>query len=174
MRTVVVESLIKPCVEYEASYRAYISELGDEVRYPFPLDFDASDFGALLNRLADLEAGINLPDGRVPSSTYWLVEDGEIVGISNLRHFLNDELRHCGGHIGLGVRPLQRGQGLGVRLLQLTVDQARQIGIPEVHVHCYRWNEASARMIERCGGMLDSEVIKDQSGEVVRRYVIHR
>lgn len=36
--------LILPNREYEQSYREYILELGEEERYPFPLDFDHSDF----------------------------------------------------------------------------------------------------------------------------------
>jgi predicted acetyltransferase len=97
-------SLIRPSPEFEPSYREYIRELGDEERYPFPLDFDHSDFAALLQRLADLEAGENLPSGYVSSSTYWLAEGEEIVGVSNLRHTLNQEIKWRGGHIGLGVR----------------------------------------------------------------------
>jgi hypothetical protein len=34
--------LILPSVEYKDSYIQYIIELGDEERYPFPVDFDYS------------------------------------------------------------------------------------------------------------------------------------
>lgn len=166
------KDLIKPCLDHEDSYRSYIAELGDEERYPFPLDFDHSDFGLLLERLADLEAGRNLPPGRVPSSTYWLLENGEILGVSNLRHFLNDQLRHCGGHIGLGVRPSLRGRGVGTRLLGMTIDQARARGIATVHIHCHRENKPSAGMIMRQGGTLHSEVEQPDSGKVVQRYLV--
>jgi hypothetical protein len=52
--------LILPRLEYEPSYGAYIRELGDEERYPFPLDFEHGDFAALLMRLDDLATGTNL------------------------------------------------------------------------------------------------------------------
>src|SRR6056297_595379 len=117
-------SLIKPTLEFESSYRGYIRELGEEERYPFPLDFDHSDFSSLLGRLADFDAGRNLPAGYVASSTYWFVEAGEILGVSNLRHTLNDEIRRCGGHIGLGIRPSRRGRGLGAELMSLTIQEA--------------------------------------------------
>jgi predicted acetyltransferase len=42
--------------------------------------------------------------------------------------------------------------------------------IKEVHIHCYRDNLASAKMIEACGGILDSEVLAE--GQVVLRYVV--
>jgi predicted acetyltransferase len=166
--------LISPIPEYEASYRAYIQELGDEERYPFPLDFDCSDFAALLDRLANFEAGRNLPAGYVSSSTYWLVESGEIVGVSNLRHSLNEEIRHCGGHIGLGIRPAQRGRGLGAELMALTIQQAWKRGIEEVHIHCYKSNGASASIIESNGGVLHSEIEEGHPVKIVQRFVVKK
>jgi predicted acetyltransferase len=164
--------LISPNPEYEASYRDYIQELGDEERYPFALDFDHSDFAALLDRLANFEAGRNLPAGYVSSSTYWLVESGEIIGVSNLRHTLNEEIRHCGGHIGLGIRPAQRGRGLGAELMALTIQQAWKRGIEEVHIHCYKSNGASASIIESNGGVLHSEIKEGHPVRIVQRFVV--
>lgn len=165
-------SLIKPTLGYEASYREYIEELGDEERYPFPLDFDHSDFAALLDRLADYEAGRNLPAGYVASSTFWLVESGELIGVSNLRHSLNEEIRRCGGHIGLGIRPSRRARGLGAELMSLTIQEAWKRGIEEVHVHCYKANKASAKIIESNGGILHSEIEKGYPAMIVQRFVV--
>jgi predicted acetyltransferase len=162
--------LILPRLEFESSYEAYIRELGDEERYPFPLDFEHSDFAALLRRLDDFAKGANLPAEFVPASTYWLVQGGELVGVSNLRHHLNDRIRNNGGHIGLGVRPSYRGRGLGNLLLALTIREARRKGIKQVHLHCHKSNTASARMIARNGGVLDSEVSDAGTGEVIQRY----
>lgn len=163
-------SLVKPSRDYESSYRDYIAELGTEERYPFPLDYPHEDFPALLQRLDALANGINLPDGYVPSTTFWLIRDNELVGVSNLRHFLNPQLEHTGGHIGLGVRPSYRGSGIGKSLMALTIAQARQRGIGEVHIHCYKNNPASARLILANGGQLRSEVGHEPS--VVQRYVV--
>jgi predicted acetyltransferase len=165
-------SLIKPSLKYESSYRDYIREIGDEERYPFPLDFDHSDFSSLLDRLADFKAGRKLPAGYVASSTFWFVEDGEILGVSNLRHRLNEEIRRCGGHIGLGVRPSQRGRGLGTDLMSLTIQEAWKRGIDEVHIHCYKSNPASAKIIEANGGVLHSEIEEGASASVVQRFVV--
>src|SRR5699024_6384803 len=107
----------------------YILELGDEERYPFPLDFDHSNFEELLSKLDKFRKGKDLPDGYVPASTFWLVDRDEILGVSNLRHFLNDRIRHAGGHIGLGIH-----------LLGLTLQQAYALGITEVHIHCHKVN----------------------------------
>ncbi|WP_376697563.1 GNAT family N-acetyltransferase [Wenzhouxiangella sp. EGI_FJ10305] len=165
-------SLIQPSLEYESSYRAYIQELRDEERYPFPLDFEDADFSSLIDRLADLRAGRNLPPSIVASSTFWLVGDGEILGVSNLRHSLNHELRRRGGHIGLGIRPSQRGRGLGTKLMSLTIQEAWKLGIREVHIHCYKANTTSASLIKANGGTLESEVDDLDTGNVIQRFVV--
>jgi predicted acetyltransferase len=162
--------LVLPRPDYESSYGAYIRELGDEERFPFPLDFEHGDFAALLRRLNDFATGTNLPATFVPATTYWLVQGSELVGVSNLRHHLNDRIRHNGGHIGLGIRPSYRGRGLGNLLLALTIQEARRKGIEQVHVHCHKSNTASAKMIARNGGVLESEVSDAGSGEVIQRY----
>lgn len=171
---VVARSLIKPDIEYKASYREYIRELGNEERYPFPLDFDHSDFASLLGRLDDLEAGRDLPSGYVASSTYWLVDAGEVIGVSNLRHTLNEEIRRCGGHIGLGIRPSRRGRGLGAELMALTIQEAWKRGIDEVQIHCYKSNPASARIIESNGGVLHSEISEAQPERIVQRFLVKK
>lgn len=164
--------LVKPSPKFETSYGEYVRELGDEERYPFPLDFDHSDFNSLIHRLNEFEAGRNLPEGYVASSTFWLVEGCEIIGVSNLRHTLNREIRRCGGHIGLGVRPSQRGRGLGVELMRLTIQEAQKRGIEEIHIHCYKSNSVSARIIESNGGVLHSEIKEGASANVVQRFVV--
>lgn len=164
--------LIRPRAEFRSSYRDYLRELGREPRYPFTLDLDCSDFDAFLRRLDDFEQGRDLPDGRVANTTFWWVEAGEVVGASNLRHHLNRELEAYGGHIGLGVRPSKRGQGIGVRLLQATVEQARERGIGDVHIHCHRSNPVSERIIRRVGGELRSTDGDRIAGEVVLRFVV--
>ncbi len=164
--------LILPRPEYEPCYGAYIQELGEEERYPFPLDFDHQDFRDLLSRLNDFSIGVNLPAGFVPSSTYWLIQGGELVGVSNLRHYLNDRIRHHGGHIGLGIRPSYRGRGFGNVLLALTIQEAWKKGITEIHIHCHKSNIASARMIVRNGGELQSESTDEGSHEIIQRYCV--
>lgn len=164
--------LIRPSEKYECSYRTYIQELGDEERYPFPLDFDHGDFPALIRRLSDFEIGRDLPEGYVPSTTYWLVENKELVGVSNLRHFLNERIFNAGGHIGLGIRPKARGRGLGNLLLSLTITEARKQGIGELHIHCHKHNTVSAKMIVANGGVLSSEFQSAEFSDIVQRFIV--
>jgi len=162
--------LVAPSKDFQESYLAYIAELGDEERYPFPLDFDHDDFNLLLDKLKDFANGVNLPEGYVPSSTLWLVDQGELVGVTNIRHFLNDNIMHCGGHIGLGIRPSYRGKGLGSLLMKLSIVYIRNMGINEIHIHCYKNNLASSKAITANGGQLKSELQLDDG--TVQRYLV--
>lgn len=165
-------ALILPSRRYEQSYRDYIDELGSEERYPFPLDFDCIDFDLLLAQLSDFANSIHLPEGFVPSSTYWLVDGATLIGVSNLRHRLTERLRAIGGHIGMGIRPSCRGRGHGMALMRLTVAEARKRGIDEVHIHCHKHNHASARIIRRIGGVLGDAVRPEGSSLEIERYVL--
>ncbi len=163
--------LVAPSAAYEQSYREYILELGDEERYPFPLDFEFDDFEQLLARLNDFAQGRNLPDGYVQSSTLWLVDNAQIVGVTNIRHRLNDAIRHCGGHIGLGIRPSYRGKGIGAQLMKMSINYLAQMNVSSIHIHCHKHNLASANMIKACGGTIDSEIT--DAGLVIQRFTVN-
>ena len=129
-------------------------------------------FGAFVQRLRDAGRGVGLKEGYVPASTWWLVRGGRVIGTANLRYALNDHLRSFGGHIGYAVRPGERGKGYGSLQLRLVLDEARRIGLVRVLVACYRDNLASARVIRRCGGVLEGEAVEPKSGKVLQRYWI--
>jgi predicted acetyltransferase len=162
--------LILPTKEYQQSYHAYIKELSDEERYPFPMDFDCSDFQKMLAKISDFANGVNLPDGYVQSSTLWLVEAGELIGVTNIRHYLNKSIEHCGGHIGLSIRPSHRAKGYGNQIMRLSIEKLYDMGINTVHIHCYKDNTSSAKAIIANGGELDSELTLDN--KVVQRYLV--
>jgi len=166
-----VLKLILPTSKFEVSYRDYIDELGDEERYPFPLDFDHRNFAEMLARIEGFRSGEAVPAGMVQSSTYWLIDNDQILGCSNIRHRLNQQIEHAGGHIGLSIRPSHRGKGLGKILLNMSLKKAQTLGIDDIHIHCYSNNHSSRAMIEACGGVLSSTV---QDGDaVVCRYLIN-
>lgn len=167
--------LATPDAALGASYRGLLAEViaAEEALIPFPLAFPSDDIDALLVRLDACARGIDLPEGFVPHSTYWLVRDGaEVVGVANLRHALTPALRVEGGNIGYGIRPSARGRGYGVAILALALERARDLGLDRVLLTCAKTNVASARSIERNGGVLADEAYLPARGEVVLRYWI--
>jgi predicted acetyltransferase len=166
--------LLTPNAAFCDSYRRLVAEFVDngEKFVPFVLGFDHADFAGMLARLADCSRGIRLPEGFVPHSTYWLVEDGQVVGVSNIRHALTPSLLREGGHIGYGVRPSARRRGLGHAILAHSLHRARDLGIGDVLVTCARTNLASAKVIVRNGGVLESEGFVPERDEIVQRYWI--
>ena len=148
--------LVSPSIVFKDSYHRYITELGTEERYPFTLDLPYDNFEVLLKRLEQFEQGENLPAGSVQNSTYWLIDQQEIIGVTNIRHYLNERITHCGGHIGLGVKPGLRGKGIGKLLMQESINILRKRGVNPIHIHCYKENLASVNAIIANNGKLIS------------------
>ncbi len=131
------------------------------------------DFPQYLQRVQDIELGIGVPSGFVPSSTYWLVrEDNFILGSSSFRHTLTPDLEDIGGHIGYKIHPLERGKGYGTLILKLTLDKARERGLAGVLVTCNTDNFASAGVIRNNGGVLASQGPAKKFPRPISRYWI--
>ena len=111
--------------------------------------------------------------GLVPDSTYFCLDEERniFVGAVNIRHYLNDALLLTGGHVGDGVRPSERGKGIGTEMVSLALEECKKLGISRVLMTCDKDNVASARTIIKNGGVLENEVFSD--GEAVQRYWIN-
>ncbi len=174
-RIILKQKLVIPREEFRETYTSFINEFisREEELIPFPLRFPHENFKALVSRLADQSKGVGIPDGFVPSSTYWLIDEtSALVGVSNLRHELTPNLEREGGHIGFGVRPSSRRQGFGSLLLKETLQEARGIGIERLLVACDKKNIASAGTIIVNGGVLSDEEFLPEHGFIVQRYWI--
>ena len=166
-------------IELEIKHEAQLTSLSEDFRAAgeegFLSDWERAqgDIAAYVKRLKDFSQGVGLAEGVVPESTYWLVKDGAtFVGFSRLRHRLVPALEHHGGHVGYAIRPSERGKGYGTRLLALTLDKAREIGLDRVLVTCDTDNIPSVRVIEANGGVLEDQLISNRSGKMISRYWI--
>lgn len=131
------------------------------------------DFEAFLRRCENLREGKCLPAGFVPSTEYWLLVNGKLVGTASLRHELNEFLTNEGGHIGYCIRPSERGKGYMTAFAKLLLAEARTRGIDDVLMTCLASNVASQRIITKLGGVLeDQRPSRRTPGELLQRYWI--
>lgn len=124
---------------------------------------------------ADIDIA-NVPPDRVPSLTYFYVNESEdkIVGMVNIRLALNDFLRTEGGHIGYSVRPTERRKHYATNMLKEAIKVCKTIGIDEVIVSCDKTNLASANVIKNCNGQLDTEFYSNTFNEIIQKYIIKK
>ncbi len=129
---------------------------------------DYLDFENYLNNLEFKET----KDKYVKDSVFFLydINNKKILGASNIRHELNEYLYNYGGHIGLGIRPSERGKGYGKILLKLSLNECHKLGIKKVLITCRDKNIPSRKTILSCGGIKENEVIKND--EKIERYWI--
>ena len=116
-----------------------------------------------------------VPDGLVCANTFFSVRksDNKIVGIINIRHELNDYLFEFGGHIGYSILPSERGKGYAHIQLSLGLDFCKKLNINRVLVTCVDYNVASAKTIEKAGGILENKVFNPSKDTFERRYWIN-
>lgn len=123
-----------------------------------------------IERLRKGKLGIDLPADRVPDSMYYGFLNGAIIGRLSLRHELNEFLRTRGGHIGCSVAPRFRGFGFAREMLKQVLPKAKASGMSEILITCDDDNTPSWKVIEACGGVLESRQRDMHDGKLFRRY----
>lgn len=164
-----------PDVQYRETFLDGLYEYHMENRH---LDMDAGlirrDFAGFVRGLLAKAEETRLPHGWVPSTELWLIDDGQYIGTSHIRHRLNEQLRRYGGNIGYEIRPSRRLRGYGKVILRLTLEWAGQMGMTRALVTCNRTNTGSRKIIETNGGVFEGEgPVSLGSGLIIeRRYWI--
>ena len=113
-----------------------------------------------------------VPKGLVPSSTYLGVreKDNYIVGMIDIRHYLNEYLTQAGGHIGYGVRKTERNKGYAKQMLKLALEKCKELKIKKVLITCDEDNIASEKVILSANAKLED--IRNVNGENKKRFWI--
>ena len=141
--------LIEPSIEYDQQIRAYRKEFldcGDSMDGTSALErFDnPREWIEYLNRHKD---PLTVPEGRVPSTQYIFMreEDRKVVGMIDVRHYLNDFLEKYGGHIGYSIAPSERRKGYAGLMLKTVLPKCKELGIEKVLITCTSGNEGSKK-----------------------------
>ena len=155
--------LVEPSEEYFAELAAY--------RNDFLENSDSMDGCGPLRRFDDMKAYLEdtmrytreetLPEGMVLATQFLCIRksDNRLVGMIQVRHYLNDFLRTLGGHIGYSVRPSERRKGYASWMLKNVVC-------------CLDTNEGSRRTILKNGGRFDGTAYRADENKTLERYWI--
>ena len=167
--------LVELGVEHETALRDFLADFAASSEARIPAFFGGAEqsHAELVETFARQSRGEGLEEGWVAGTTLFLVHDGRMLGVANVRHRLTESLLRFGGHVGFSVRPSERNRGHATRLLEKVKEYARvNLGIDRLLVTCDPENVASARVIEKCGGVLEDESFYEPSEHLVRRYWI--
>src|SRR3990167_2951143 len=171
--------LILPSAEYKDSFveavREYKGEAETEPTRSYrnlSIEELEKNFEVFVEQERSHAEGKNQPEGYIPQTEFWLVDGGKYIGRVSVRARLNEHLLQIGGHIGYNIRPSERGKGYGNKLLELALRKAREMGIEKVRITCDVGNIASRKIIEKNGGVLDSEIPNPETGVGKLRYWI--
>ena len=166
--------LVELTLEMEAQFMEFHQALMlEDPQNQWLFEYKGESFHVLVEKLRALRNGERVSEGWVPASTFFLIQDdGRILGKSSLRHELNDFLKKIGGNIGYIIRSDERRKGYGAEILRLTLEKAKEIGLERVLVTCDEDNIASAKIIEKNGGVLQDMYQNDDLNVPKRRYWI--
>ena len=113
-----------------------------------------------------------VPEGLVPSSTYLGIreKDNYIVGMIDIRHYLNEYLTQVGGNIGYSVRKTERNKGYAKQMLKLALEKCKELKIKKVLITCNEDNIASEKVILSANAKFED--IRNVDGENKKRFWI--
>jgi len=169
-------NLVKPTIEYEQQAYEYIQEFkkyNSNISGSGALDEYEGRYNEYLELLEKCRT--NPPKKWVKSETFMLIResDNKLIGMINIRLNLNEVLLERGGHIGYSVRPTERRKGYNSYQLYKALEYCKENGLEKVLITCNKENIASAKSIQKYGGILENEVLEEETNEVVQRYWIN-
>lgn len=164
--------LIRPSQEYLKSYENAIKE--NQLHRPNSQQLFGDPSNVIQNSF-NYEYGLNLKPGYVSSTTLWLVNEDDFIGEISIRHELTPSLLKYGGHIGYEIRYSESRKGYGTKMLRMALNFCKsELNLKRVLITCDDNNIASAKLIEKNGGVLENKVQNqiDRGSIITRRYWI--
>ena len=126
-----------------------------------------------LEELKRRSSEATVPEGLVPSSTYLGVreKDNYIVGMIDIRHYLNNFLKQFGGNIGYSVRKSERNKGYAKQMLELALEKCKDLKMKKVLITCDEDNIASEKVILSANAKFED--IRSFEGKNKKRFWIN-
>ncbi len=168
--------LIEPTITYKSEIEKYRQEF---------IEFGGSmDGGHSLINMPNIEEWIarvekhsnhkTCPANRVPSTQfiYLRKSDNKIVGVIQIRHYLNEYLEQFAGHIGYSVCHSERRKGYATAMLNDILSICKDMEFEKILITCQKDNIGSAKTILNNGGVYESTVYEEGKDIYLNRYWI--
>ena len=100
--------------------------------------------------------GINLPEGWIPYTTYFLYINDIPVGYGRVRHTSSEYLENVvgAGNLGYGISKEYRGKGYGNILFTELLKKCKDFGYKEIKLFPLKSNEATVKIMIKNGGKI--------------------
>lgn len=167
--------LIRPTVEFKASYLEALEEFHKEGRYLYQdISRLNGDFEGFINELL-IEKGYPHQPYQdwvepVPETIIWMVKDDQYIGTVDIRHRLNWHLEKWGGHVHFNIRPSMRGLGFGSKILKKAMPIINYLGIDKALITIRPDDKAGIKIVESCGAVFEDETQATDKFPAMRRY----
>lgn len=162
--------LTEPNEKYQRTFENYAQAYRkiNDAYYSNKYKKALENFQNYFQDLYDYSEGNNLSEGEVITSTFWLIDEEEVVGVVRIRH---KEVEFA-GHIGYDISPAHRNKGYGFEILKLALEECKKLGLEEVILTCNTGNIASKKIIEKNNGKLLGIIYDEQEDESLYKYII--
>lgn len=107
------------------------------------------------------------------SLLYLCFDNDKLIGLLSIRYELSEKLTEIYGDIGYGVRPSERNKGYATTMLRYALSVCKEKGKDKAVLGCYKDNVASARTIQKNGGVLMKENDNYTEGKISQYYLIN-
>lgn len=167
--------LVRPTLQYKEDILKYQQEFNatKEVIHGSSSLHKFEDFDEWFNKVQNSDNLERIPHGMVPATQFLCVnEENKIVGMVNIRHYLNEYLIQIGGHVGYSVRPNERRKGIAKWMLKESLTFLQEKEVERALITCDVDNIGSRNTILANGGQFES-VVHDEYDDIdVERYWI--
>jgi predicted acetyltransferase len=161
-----------PSEKYVDSFFQAMAEFAEEGIPQVPANMTTVEFPAYVQRLHDQSVGKNLPEGRVPSKEFWIIDAEGYAGRIILGLSYAPDPDRVGHHVGYAVRPSKRRLGYASQALRCLLEESRKLKIFKLMPICDASNVASRKVIERNGGVLLDGIPVDKARYGGLRFMI--